>query len=162
MIACIAWMLGNQTRYRKNAVLPKYDFVDQGWANAYLPFLFIQMVGYWGQSYVYWLLSCFAGDVQSNARNGGIFRFWEAVGQAIAYGISSDKTLGARPMWGDLAVCLFQVPFTWLIVRMVPKYREDDKHRPAEEVDRKDVEEGGEYDASKDGVRTSVHELEAR
>lgn len=107
------------------------------------------------------MLSCFATDVQSNARNGGIFRFWEACGQAMAYGISSDKTLGARPMWGNLAVCLFQIPFTWLIIRTVPDYRGDDLHRPAD-ADRKDVEDGPEGDGAKDVTTTQVHELQAR
>ena len=39
MVACIAWMLGNQTVYRRMDKLPKYDWTDQGWANAYLPFV---------------------------------------------------------------------------------------------------------------------------
>jgi hypothetical protein len=85
------------------------------------------------QQYVYWLLSCFATDVQSNARNGGIFRFWEAVGQAISYGISSRKELGVSPFYGCLVVIAFQVPFTWLIIRTVPLYRSDDPRRPEDE-----------------------------
>lgn len=37
----------------------------------------------------YWLISCYAKDVQTNARNAGVFRSLEAVGQAVSYGINS-------------------------------------------------------------------------
>lgn len=82
--------------------------------------------------YVYWLLSCFATDVQSNARNGGIFRFWEAVGQAISYGVSSRRELANTPLYGVLVTTAFQIPFTWMIIRTVPLYRADDARRPAD------------------------------
>lgn len=82
--------------------------------------------------YVYWLLSCFATDVTSNARNGGIFRFWEAVGQAISYGVSSRKELGNTPLYGVLVVIAFQLPFTWLVIRTVPLYRTDDIRKPVD------------------------------
>jgi hypothetical protein len=81
---------------------------------------------------VYWLLSCFATDVTSNARNGGIFRFWEAVGQAISYGVSSRKELGNTPLYGVLVVIAVQVPFTWLVIRTVPLYRTDDIRKPVD------------------------------
>jgi hypothetical protein len=81
---------------------------------------------------VYWLLSCFATDVTSNARNGGIFRFWEAVGQAISYGVSSRKELGNNPLYGVLVVIAVQVPFTWLVIRTVPLYRTDDIRKPVD------------------------------
>lgn len=77
-------------------------------------------------------MSCFATDVQSNARNGGIFRFWEAVGQAISYGVSSRKELGNTPLYGVLVVIAFQLPFTWLVIRTVPLYRMDDTRRPVD------------------------------
>lgn len=81
---------------------------------------------------MYWLLSCFATDVTSNARNGGIFRFWEAVGQAISYGVSSRKELGNTPLYGVLVVIAVQVPFTWLVIRTVPLYRTDDIRKPVD------------------------------
>lgn len=151
MLACVAWLVANSVSFTKTEVLTVHDWTSSGWANAYLPFLFLQCVGYWGQSvshcqkhqraikhilrhqYVYWLLSCFATDVQSNARNGGIFRFWEAVGQAISYGVSSRKELGISPLYGCLVVIAFQAPFTWYIIRSVPLYRSDDHRRPEDE-----------------------------
>jgi hypothetical protein len=39
---------------------------------------------------MYWLLSSFATDAQSNVRNGAAFRSLEAVGQAIAYGMNTQ------------------------------------------------------------------------
>jgi hypothetical protein len=58
---------------------------------------------------------------------------WEAVGQAISYGISSNKALGSNPLISVIAVVCFQIPFTWFIIRSVPKYRADDLRYEAEE-----------------------------
>jgi hypothetical protein len=41
------------------------------------------------RQYIYWLISCFADDVNANARNGGVFRAIEAIGQAVSYGINA-------------------------------------------------------------------------
>lgn len=84
-------------------------------------------------------MSCFATDVTSNARNGGIFRFWEAVGQAISYGVSSRRELGNTPLYGVLVVIAFQVPFTWLVIRSVPLYRADDRRKPADVENKEDA-----------------------
>lgn len=43
-------------------------------------------------AYRYWLISCYATDVQSNARHAGVFRSFEAVGQAVSYGINSHAS----------------------------------------------------------------------
>jgi hypothetical protein len=70
--------------------------------------------------------------------------------------------LGSGPLYGNLAVCVFQIPFTWLIIKGVPAYRGDDKHRPgADEVDRKDVEQG-EEEQVKDVATATVHELQSK
>lgn len=39
---------------------------------------------------MYWLLSSFATDAQSNVRNGAAFRCLEALGQAISYGMNTQ------------------------------------------------------------------------
>lgn len=48
--------------------------------------------------YIYWLLSCFTVDVQGNARNGGIFRCVEAIGQAVSCGINSNVSTRFIPL----------------------------------------------------------------
>lgn len=39
---------------------------------------------------MYWLLSSFATDAQSNVRNGAAFRCIEAVGQAVSYAMNTQ------------------------------------------------------------------------
>lgn len=67
---------------------------------------------------------------------------WEAVGQAISYGISSNRALGTSPLFGNIALAVFQIPFTWLIIMAVPKYRGDDRKKPRDpsrDVENKDI-----------------------
>lgn len=65
-------------------------------------------------------------------------------------------------MYGNLVVCVFQIPFTWLIIRGVPTYRGDDKKRlEGQDVDRKDEEQGDE-EQPKDVTTATVHELQTK
>ena len=67
---------------------------------------------------------------------------WEAVGQAISYGISSNRSLGSNPIISVIAVVCFQIPFTWFIIRDVPKYRADDLRYEADEQEAEQVKDG--------------------
>ena len=90
---------------------------------------------------------------------------WEAVGQAISYGISSNKALGSNPLISVIAVVCFQFPFTWLIVRSVPKYRADDLRYEAEqepeteEVQKIEGQDEGEKQVEQVGARTATAEV---
>lgn len=86
---------------------------------------------------------------------------WEAVGQAISYGISSNASFGGNPMYSNLALIVVQFPFTWMIIRTVPKYRGDDLKRPSdhaadEENNRKIADQEPDADAVK---ATEAHEM---
>lgn len=107
-LASFGWLCANQAKFLHMSSSPKYDWNSSGWANAYIPFYIMQICGYLCQTvswvvlhcvcvrvlkpfqYIYWLISCFVVDVQGNARNGGVFRCVEAVGQAVSYGINSN------------------------------------------------------------------------
>ncbi|KAK8215257.1 hypothetical protein M8818_002269 [Zalaria obscura] len=66
------------------------DWDDSLYPSAFLPYFFVQTTGPLSQSYMYWLISSFATDAQSNVRNGAAFRCVEAIGQAIAYGMNTN------------------------------------------------------------------------
>lgn len=88
------------------------DWDDSLYPSAFLPYFFVQTTGPLSQSYMYWLISSFATDAQSNVRNGAAFRYVhlpggmvqsrtlltksslcsciEAVGQAVSYGVNSN------------------------------------------------------------------------
>jgi len=50
MFACVAWLVANATEWAKTDPVTVHDWASPSWARAYLPFLFLQCVGYWGQS----------------------------------------------------------------------------------------------------------------
>jgi len=83
------WSIVMQVRF--NAHAPgKTDWDESLYPTAFLPYFFVQTTGPLSQSYMYWLLSSFATDAQSNVRNGAAFRCLEAVGQAISYGMNTQ------------------------------------------------------------------------
>ncbi|WVR07892.1 hypothetical protein IAU60_004935 [Kwoniella sp. DSM 27419] len=131
-LASFAWITVNQVHFQKSK--PKYDWDSPGWAVAYLPLLIQQVCAYLCQSYIYWLISCFVVDVQGNARNGGIFRCVEAVGQAVSYGINSNVKAKMVPLIINFALCLLCIPPTYFIIRTVPFYRDDAKNKPQSEI----------------------------
>ncbi|WWC73889.1 uncharacterized protein I206_107861 [Kwoniella pini CBS 10737] len=95
--AVYVWSIVIQVRFDKNDP-GAIDWTDSNYAVSFLPYFFIQTTGPLSQSYMYWLLSSFATDAQSNVRNGAAFRCMEAIGQAVAYGMNS-KT-GESPLVG--------------------------------------------------------------
>ncbi|WVQ84846.1 hypothetical protein IAT38_007003 [Cryptococcus sp. DSM 104549] len=127
-LACFGWLCSNQKTFLDTK--PKYDWNAAGWANAYMPFYIMQICGYLCQTYIYWLLSCFTSDVQGNARNGGIFRCVEAVGQAVSYGINSNAKTRFIPLGINFGLAALCIPFTCIIIQQVPLYREDAKNNP--------------------------------
>ncbi|KAI1767954.1 MFS general substrate transporter [Hypoxylon sp. FL1150] len=91
------WSIVMQVRF--NGANPgKIDWDESVYAESFLPYFFVQTTGPLSQSYMYWLLSSFATDAQSNVRNGAAFRCLEAVGQAISYGMNTQ--IKANPLIG--------------------------------------------------------------
>ncbi|KAI8956636.1 MFS general substrate transporter [Daldinia sp. FL1419] len=98
-------------RPRFNAANPgKIDWDESLYASSFLPYFLVQTTGPLSQSYMYWLLSSFATDAQSNVRNGAAFRCLEAVGQAISYGmntqIKADPLVGFCVTFGLMAAAV--------------------------------------------------------
>ncbi|KAI4862824.1 MFS general substrate transporter [Hypoxylon rubiginosum] len=91
------WSIVMQVKF--NGTNPgKIDWDESLYATSFLPYFFVQTTGPLSQSYMYWLLSSFATDAQSNVRNGAAFRCLEAVGQAISYGMNTQ--IKANPLIG--------------------------------------------------------------
>ncbi|WWC66075.1 uncharacterized protein I303_108697 [Kwoniella dejecticola CBS 10117] len=116
--AVYVWSLVMQVRFNKNDP-GAIDWSDSNYAVSFLPYFFIQTTGPLSQSYMYWLLSSFATDAQSNVRNGAAFRCMEAIGQAVAYGMNSktgeSPLVGFCVTFGLMALAL--PPFLMLVNR---------------------------------------------
>lgn len=68
------WSIVMQVQF--NTTSPGYiDWDESLFASSFLPYFFVQTTGPLSQSYMYWLLSSFATDAQSNVRNGAAFRY---------------------------------------------------------------------------------------
>ncbi|KAL4953256.1 major facilitator superfamily domain-containing protein [Aspergillus filifer] len=105
------WSIIMQTKFNHHN--PGHiDWEDGLYPSSFLPYFFVQTTGPLSQSYMYWLLSSFATDAQSNVRNGAMFRCIEAIGQAIAYGMNTKTT--SNPLIG------FIVTFVLLAVALGP------------------------------------------
>lgn len=63
------------------------DWSDGAWAKNFMPYFLINTTGPMGQSYGFWLISCFNATLQGNGRMAGVFRAIEAAGQGVSYGL---------------------------------------------------------------------------
>lgn len=95
-IGVYIWSIVMESSLRRNRGTIDWD--DGLYARSFLPYFFVQTTGPLSQSYMYWLLSSFATDAQSNVRNGAAFRCIEAIGQAISYGMNTQTS--ADPIVG--------------------------------------------------------------
>ncbi|KAL1883233.1 hypothetical protein Daus18300_000291 [Diaporthe australafricana] len=86
------WSIVMQVRFDKHNP-GAIDWDEPLYPSAFLPYFFVQTTGPLSQSYMYWLISSFATDAQSNVRNGAAFRCVEAVGQAVSYGLNTNANL---------------------------------------------------------------------
>ncbi|KKY34248.1 hypothetical protein UCDDA912_g05807 [Diaporthe ampelina] len=86
------WSIVMQVRFDKHNP-GAIDWDEPLYPSAFLPYFFVQTTGPLSQSYMYWMISSFATDAQSNVRNGAAFRCVEAVGQAVSYGLNTNANL---------------------------------------------------------------------
>lgn len=120
------WLMVNQVDHNKHGH-KKLDWTSPGWANAYVPFLIMQISGYQCQTFIYWLISCHSDDINTNARAAGIFRAIEASGQAISYGLNSRVKTNIPPLAINLALFLLSVPGCMVVIAQTPKERIHDQ-----------------------------------
>ncbi|OWZ59525.1 hypothetical protein LQV05_004386 [Cryptococcus neoformans] len=110
------WTIIMQVRFNRNNP-GAIDWNDSLYPSAFLPYFFVQTTGPLSQSYMYWLISSFAKDAQSNVRNGSLFRCLEAIGQAISFAmntqISTSPLVGVCVTFGLMAAAV--VPMLLLV-----------------------------------------------
>ncbi|KAG7529371.1 hypothetical protein FFLO_05723 [Filobasidium floriforme] len=123
-LVSFCWLVANQKKFIDKPP-GKMDWTASGWANAYVPFYMMQILGYMCQTYIYWLISCFADDVNANARNGGVFRAIEAIGQAVSYGINAKAGNRMIPLGINFGLFILAIPGLVMVVQSVPKEREE-------------------------------------
>ncbi|WWC89134.1 uncharacterized protein L201_004052 [Kwoniella dendrophila CBS 6074] len=114
------WTIIMQVKFKKHNP-GKIDWDDSLYAKSFLPYFFVQTTGPSSQSYMYWLLSSFGKDAQSNVRNGAGFRSIECVGSAIAFAMNTrTKT---SPLIGFIVTFVLMgaaIPTILMLVNTTP------------------------------------------
>ena len=116
VLSCAAvhcWQLTNSVHYIRHPP-PEHtiDWSDKGWANAFMPYFIINTTGPMGQSYGFWLISCFNATLQGNGRMAGVFRAIEAAGQGVSYGLMT------RDDWNPIVG--FIANFVLFVIMILP------------------------------------------
>lgn len=119
--ACLIWTGVIFGKYGNATTAFDYNLNTREWAQAYFPYFFIFTTGYWTQLSIYWILGTFSADVKSSARTGGLFRCFETLGQAIAYGINSHVGDARIPFYVMCALWALAVPSMIGLIRLVPE-----------------------------------------
>lgn len=71
---------------------------------------------------LYWILGTFSNEVETSSRVGGVFRAFEVAGQAVSYGLSSSKTIGAVvPLYINCALLVLTIPSMIMLIGKVPE-----------------------------------------
>ncbi|KAJ4346324.1 uncharacterized protein N0V89_010253 [Didymosphaeria variabile] len=118
--ACFIWInIENHQLGKKSAL--DYSLDGSRWAKAYMPYLIIFVSGYWTQLTLYWVLGTFSNKTEVQSRAGGVFRAFEVAGQAISYGINSNKTVGYEAsLYINTALLVLVVPAMIALISKVP------------------------------------------
>jgi hypothetical protein len=109
------------------------DFRDTSrWAEAWLPYLVLQVTSYWCQLSLYWILGCLSKNTAMSSRSGGLFRAFETAGQAVSYGLNSAQGLDRRiPFIVHASLLAGVIPCMVYLVRQVVR---DDAEMEEEDV----------------------------
>lgn len=90
--AWFIWATVLVTRFRQTQ--PNYDWVDQGFGNAFALFLFLIIDFQLNYLYLYFLIGLIAKDEPEVIRAAGLLRATESASQAVSYGLNSIPIFG--------------------------------------------------------------------
>ena len=86
-----------------------------------MPYLIIFVSGYWTQLTLYWVLGTLSNKPEVQSRAGGVFRAFEVAGQAISYGINSNKSVGYEAsLYINTALLVLVIPSMIALISKVP------------------------------------------
>lgn len=98
-----------------------------------MPYFLINTTGPMGQSYGFWLISCFNATLQGNGRMAGVFRAIEAAGQGVSYGLMSQD--GWNPIVGFITnfalFLLMALPLAYVVKTVGSESKEREEPQQA-------------------------------
>ncbi|PSN69574.1 MFS general substrate transporter [Corynespora cassiicola Philippines] len=118
-----AWVI--QEKYTSNP--PSMDWEDKGFVEGFFVILLWDFARQSLQNWLYYLLATKTDNISQLSRFAGVLRGQESFGQAVAFGLNSQKWKGGRvPLAVNTILLVLCIYPTWLVVR---------DHTPVEAVD---------------------------
>ncbi|GAA5872122.1 hypothetical protein JCM16303_000986 [Sporobolomyces ruberrimus] len=90
---CWIWFTVLELKYGKEAVSPKFDWTDAGWAVGFVLYLIFNCLYFLLQNELYWTISQCAREPSELIQLSSLLRGLESAGSACAFGISASKQL---------------------------------------------------------------------
>jgi MFS family permease len=129
VVHIIAWVYGWVIQEKYTRSNPVFDWTDSGFTEGFFVLLLWDFARQAMQNWLYYLLSTSTENMSELTRFCGILRGQESFGQAVAFGLNTQKWKGGRVPLGVTTVLLVLAAFpTWVAMS---------EHNPIEAADPK-------------------------
>jgi hypothetical protein len=129
VVHIIAWVYGWVIQEKYTRSNPVFDWTDSGFTEGFFVLLLWDFARQAMQNWLYYLLSTSTENMSELTRFCGILRGQESFGQAVAFGLNTQKWKGGRVPLGVTTVLLVLAAFpTWVAMS---------EHNPIEAADSK-------------------------
>jgi MFS family permease len=130
----VAWVYGWVVQEKYTRHNPVFDWEDSGFVEGFFVIILWDFARQALQNWLYYLLATKTENISELSRFAGVLRGQESFGQAVAFGLNTQKWKGGRVPLGVTTVLLVAAVWpTWLVVR---------DHVPVEAADAGRKEEG--------------------
>ncbi|KAI1505115.1 major facilitator superfamily domain-containing protein [Biscogniauxia marginata] len=114
----IAWVYGWVVQEKYTANPPAFDWEDKGFVEGFFVLLLWDFSRQALQNFLYYLVSSKTENLAELTRFSGILRGQESFGQAVSFGLNTQKWTGGRvPLAVNTILLVLSIYPTWLVVR---------------------------------------------
>jgi hypothetical protein len=118
LVHVVAWVYGWVMQERYTANPPVMDWEDSGFTAGFFVLILWDFARQALQNWLYYLLATSTDNISELSRFAGVLRGQESFGQAVAFGLNTQKWKGGRvPLGVNTALLVLCVYPTWLVVR---------------------------------------------
>ncbi|KAI1636035.1 major facilitator superfamily domain-containing protein [Biscogniauxia mediterranea] len=114
----IAWVYGWVVQEKYTANPPAYDWEDRGFVEGFFVLLLWDFARQSLQNWLYYVVASKTENIAELTRFSGILRGQESFGQAVAFGLNTQKWKGGRvPLGVNTVLLVLSIYPTWIVVR---------------------------------------------
>ncbi|KAI1489227.1 major facilitator superfamily domain-containing protein [Biscogniauxia mediterranea] len=116
----IAWVYGWVVQEKYTANPPAYDWEDRGFVEGFFVLLLWDFARQSLQNWLYYVVASKTENIAELTRFSGILRGQESFGQAVSFGLNTQKWKGGRvPLGVNTVLLVLSIYPTWLVVREI-------------------------------------------